>query len=101
MTYAEAVAYLDSCASFGIKPGLERIHALLDELGHPERAYKTVHVTGTNGKGSVTVYIDSVLTTSGHRSGRFTSPHLISYTERIAVNGRNITEEALCCLPKW
>lgn len=47
MTYAEAVAYLDSCASFGIKPGLERIHALLDELGHPERAYKTVHVTGT------------------------------------------------------
>jgi len=73
---------------------LERIHALLDELGHPERAYKTVHVTGTNGKGSVTVYIDSVLTTSGHRSGRFTSPHLISYTERIAVNGRNITEEA-------
>lgn len=94
MTYAEAVAYLDSCASFGIKPGLERIHALLDELGHPERAYKTVHVTGTNGKGSVTVYIDSVLTTSGHRSGRFTSPHLISYTERIAVNGRNITEEA-------
>lgn len=94
MTYAEAVAYLDSCVAFGIKPGLERIKALLQAMDNPETAYKTIHITGTNGKGSVTALVDSVLTHSGRRVGRFTSPHLISYTERICVNGRSITEEA-------
>ncbi|WP_251441298.1 bifunctional folylpolyglutamate synthase/dihydrofolate synthase [Veillonella intestinalis] len=94
MTYAEAVAYLDSCVPFGIKPGLERIKALLQAMDNPETAYKTIHITGTNGKGSVTALVDSVLTYSGRRVGRFTSPHLISYTERICVNGRSITEAA-------
>lgn len=94
MTYEEAVAYLEQSASFGIKPGLERIEGILDILGRPEKAYKTIHVTGTNGKGSVTAYIDSVLTNSGRRVGRYTSPHLISYTERMCINGRDITPEA-------
>lgn len=92
MTYVEAIAYLEQCASFGIKPGLERIERLLQALGNPEKAYKVVHVTGTNGKGSVTSFIASVLTCSGHKVGRYTSPHLVSYTERFCVNGEAISE---------
>ena len=57
MNYAEAIAYLEEVASFGIHPGLERITALLEELGNPQNTYKTIHVTGTNGKGSVSTYI--------------------------------------------
>ena len=94
MTYEEALTYLEDTASFGIKPGLERIRALLQALGNPERDYKIIHVTGTNGKGSVTTYISYALFTSGLRVGRFTSPHLQSYTERIQINDGNITEEA-------
>ena len=94
MTYQEALAYLEQASSFGIKPGLERIMALMDVLGNPQEAYKIVHVTGTNGKGSVTSYISYALFTSGLRVGRFTSPHLQSYTERIQINDGNITEEA-------
>ena len=95
MTYQEALAYLEQASSFGIKPGLERITALMDVLGNPQEDYKIVHVTGTNGKGSVTSYISYALFTSGLRVGRFTSPHLQSYTERIQINDGNITEEAL------
>lgn len=94
MTYEEALTYLEDTSSFGIKPGLERIRALLQALGNPERDYKIIHVTGTNGKGSVTTYISYALFTSGLRVGRFTSPHLQSYTERIQINDGNITEEA-------
>lgn len=92
MTYEEAVAYLEQSASFGIKPGLERIERLLEVLGNPERAYKIVHVTGTNGKGSVTSFIASVLTESGYRVGRFTSPHLARYTERFCIDGVDIDD---------
>ena len=94
MTYQEALAYLEQASSFGIKPGLERITALMEALGNPQEDYKIVHVTGTNGKGSVTSYISYALFTSGLRVGRFTSPHLQSYTERIQINDGNITEEA-------
>lgn len=92
MTYVEAIAYLEQCASFGIKPGLERIERLLEALGNPEKAYKIVHVTGTNGKGSVTSFIASVLTCSGHKVGRYTSPHLVSYTERFCINDEPVSE---------
>jgi len=94
MTYEESISYLESCSSFGIKPGLERIEALLKVLGNPEKAYKTVHVTGTNGKGSTTAYIESALLNSGVRVGCFTSPHLHDYTERMRINGIDITTEA-------
>lgn len=98
MTYEEALMYLESAASFGIKPGLERIQTLLDYLGHPEKDYKIIHVAGTNGKGSVTTYISYALFTSGLRVGRFTSPHLKSYTERIQINDAEITKEAFGAL---
>ena len=94
MTYEEALTYLEDTSSFGIKPGLERIRALLQALGNPERDYKIIHVTGTNGKGSVTTYISYALFTSGLRVGRFTSPHLESYTERIEINDVQISKDA-------
>lgn len=93
MNYTESLKYLTEAASFGIHPGLGRIEALMEELGHPERACRMVHVTGTNGKGSVVAMIASVLQNTGLTIGRYTSPHLISYTERISVNGSNIPEE--------
>ena len=94
MTYEEALAYLEDTSSFGIKPGLERIQALMQALGNSERDYKIIHVTGTNGKGSVTTYISYALFTSGLRVGRFTSPHLESYTERIEINDVQISKDA-------
>lgn len=93
MDYQESLAYLGGAAHFGIRPGLERIRALLDKLDHPENACRIIHVTGTNGKGSVTAMAASVLQSAGLSVGRYTSPHLISYTERISVNGADITEE--------
>lgn len=94
MDYKDAVQYLKESAAFGIQPGLNRIRTLLDILGNPQDTYKAIHVTGTNGKGSVTTYIAYGLFTSGLRVGRFTSPHLESYTERIMVNDSLITEAA-------
>lgn len=94
MTYEEALQYLEDASSFGIVPGLTRITALLEALGNPEKDYKIIHVAGTNGKGSVTTYISYALFTSGLRVGRFTSPHLESYTERIQINDGEITKEA-------
>lgn len=93
MTYEEAIQYLEQRQSFGIKPGLERIHAIAEALGHPEKAYRTVHVTGTNGKGSVTAYLHEAVLASGLKVGRFTSPHLVDYTERIRVGRDDVSQE--------
>ena len=75
---------------FGIKLGLDNIHTLLDALNHPERAYPTVHIAGTNGKGSVTAMVERGLRAAGHRTGRYTSPHLTDIEERIAIDGRPV-----------
>lgn len=93
MNYEESIAYLEAAASFGIKPGLERIQAILAKLDHPETAYKVIHVTGTNGKGSVVAMITSVLENATLKIGRYVSPHLIDYTERIYVGGHDISKE--------
>ncbi len=93
MNYEESIAYLEAAASFGIKPGLERIQAILAKLDHPETAYKVIHVTGTNGKGSVVAMITSVLENATLKVGRYISPHLIDYTERIYVGGHDISKE--------
>lgn len=93
MTYEEAIAYLEDACTFGIKPGLMRIHELLVRLGNPHETYKTVHVTGTNGKGSVTAVIANALTAAGRKTGRYTSPHLEEYTERMSIDGHLITKE--------
>ena len=89
----DALNYLNYLCIFGIKEGLERITALADKLGNPQNFYRTVHVTGTNGKGSVCAMLAEMFKVSGLRVGLFTSPHLESYCERIRINGENIPED--------
>ena len=72
---------------FGVKLGLDNITRLLDALGRPDRAWKSVHIAGTNGKGSVTAMVERGLRAAGHRTGRYTSPHLSAIEERIAIDG--------------
>ncbi len=92
MNYEEALAYLDELNTFGSKLGLSRIERLLELLGQPQNHYRTVHVTGTNGKGSTSVMTAGILTHSGIRTGLYISPHLVSYTERMQVDGQPISE---------
>jgi dihydrofolate synthase/folylpolyglutamate synthase len=90
-----ALDYLRSRTELGKKFGLNTIRALVRELGHPELAYPTLLVAGTNGKGSVAAYADAALRASGLRVGIYTSPHLVRVHERIAVGGRRIGEREL------
>jgi len=80
---------------FGVHLGLERIEQLLANLGNPHSSLPVIHVAGTNGKGSVCAYLSSVLTQAGYRVGRYTSPHLVSWTERICINEQAISDLAL------
>ena len=80
---------------FGVHLGLERIKQLLANLDNPHHAVPIIHVAGTNGKGSVCAYLSSVLSEAGYQVGRYTSPHLIDWTERICLNGQPITTEEL------
>jgi dihydrofolate synthase / folylpolyglutamate synthase len=94
-TYAEVErALLSRWPETRLDPSLERIQALVDLLGDPQRAYRAVHLTGTNGKTSTSRMIDALLRGAGLRTGRFTSPHLESMTERISVDGEPVAEEA-------
>jgi dihydrofolate synthase/folylpolyglutamate synthase len=90
--------YLFSLEQFGIKLGLEQIRALLRALGHPEQGYPSIVVAGTNGKGSVTAMTERALRAAGHRTGRYTSPHLVEIEERIAVDGHPIARAAFDAL---
>lgn len=80
------------------RPGLERITELMEKLGNPQNALKFVHVAGTNGKGSTSAMIESVLRTAGYCTGLYTSPHLWRMNERLRVNGAEVTDEELCAL---
>ncbi len=107
LSYTEALAWLYSLQRFGIKLGLENIRRLLDELsrkgdlqiahGDLEAAapWTVIHVAGTNGKGSVCAMLDSILRAQGYRTGLFTSPHLVTFRERIRLNGEMVSEEAV------
>ena len=94
-SYPDSVRYLYSLGNEirTIKLGLERVSLLFSALGHPERSFRTVHIAGTNGKGSVAAMIESGLRRSGARTGLYTSPHLIEPTERIQVDGVPVSEE--------
>src|SRR2546426_1693640 len=95
MNYAECLAYLAELGNEirGVKFGLEAIETILASLGHPEREYPTAIVAGTNGKGSTSAILASILGQAGYRTGLYTSPHLIRVNERIRVNGREIPDE--------
>ena len=88
-------AFLKRLESRGVKPGLERVRRLLELCGSPHRSLSFVHVAGTNGKGSVCALVESILRAAGFRTGLFTSPHLVSYRERIRIGGRKIGERDL------
>ena len=93
MTFAEAVRWLYGTQVHGIRPGLETTWRLVDALGVDPERMKFIHVAGTNGKGSVCAMLDSICRAAGLKTGLFTSPHLITFRERIRVNGELIGEE--------
>jgi len=90
-----ALQWLESLQGSGIRPGLGRIRALLRSLGEPHRAYKSILVAGTNGKGSTSATLGSILNASAYRTGVYTSPHLVDLRERWMINGAPIDEELL------
>lgn len=92
MNYTEAINYLYGLQKYGIKLGLERTEVILSALGCPQNKFRSVHIAGTNGKGSVSAMIASILKSHGFKVGLFTSPHMVSFTERITINGVQITE---------
>ena len=94
LTYRQAVGALTERGRFGISLGLERVERLMDEVGHPERGLRGALVGGTNGKGSVVAMTVSILGAAGLRVGSMPKPHLVSYRERIAVDGRPLDEDA-------
>lgn len=93
MTYSEALNVMKSKQSLGIKPGLERIYALLDKMNKPQNKLKIIHVAGTNGKGTVCSALAKSLENQGFKVGLFTSPWVIDYREQIQINGDFISEE--------
>lgn len=92
---ADPLSYLFGLGQFGIKFGLENMSAIAGRLGHPERAFRSVHIAGTNGKGSVTAMIDAGLRAAGHRSARYTSPHLVDLAERFVIDGRPVAADKM------
>jgi len=94
-SYNEAVQWITGLYPFGIRPGLERIDALLENFKRPERRLKFIHVAGTNGKGSVCSYLTHVLRQAGYDVGTFTSPYITKFTDRMQYNGEDIPEETL------
>lgn len=87
MNLEESLKKLFSLHQFGIKLGLENIQNLLEYISNPERSLKTIHIAGSNGKGSTASFIASILIESGYKTGLYTSPHLVQFNERIRING--------------
>jgi dihydrofolate synthase/folylpolyglutamate synthase len=98
MTFDQALDYLGSLEALGIRPGLDRIRALLARLGDPHEAFPSVLIGGTNGKGSISAYLVSILRESGVVAAAYTSPHLVRFEERVAVGGEPIGEEEVAAL---
>ncbi len=91
----EQLRYLDSLQASGIRPGLDRVRALLELAGSPERRYRSVIVAGTNGKGSTAAMLSAILTASGYRTGLYTSPHLVDIRERWMIGGEPVSSGIL------
>lgn len=98
MQYEEALNYVHSLLTFGIRPGMERINALLENLGNPQDKLKFIHVAGTNGKGSTCTMLSEILICAGYKTGLFTSPYIIDFRERLQINGQMIEKEDFAAL---
>ncbi len=98
LSYPKAIEYLYGLQWHGIKLGLENIRRLMTALNEPHRRFRSVHIAGTNGKGSTAAMVAAVLVAAGYRTGLYTSPHLIDFTERIRVNGEPIRPEEVARL---
>jgi dihydrofolate synthase/folylpolyglutamate synthase len=93
MSYEDLTRWMFNLERFGIKLGLENVTEFLSRIGNPQHELKSVHVTGTNGKGSVCAFISEILQQHGMKVGLYTSPHLVDFRERIRINGEEIPEE--------
>jgi len=98
MSLAGTLEKLYARRRFGIRPGLARVRTLLERLGHPEQSFRSIHVVGTNGKGSTSAFLSSILNSAGHRTALFSSPHLVNFNERFRINGQDISSERLSSL---
>lgn len=96
MNYEETLAYIHSTLKFGSKPGLSRIRALMEASGNPQKKCAFVHITGTNGKGSTTMFTTNILREAGYRVGTFISPYVDDFRERMQIDGEMIPKDALC-----
>lgn len=94
-TYNEALNWIHSRLRLGIKPGLKRMEWMMEKLNHPERRLRTVHIGGTNGKGSTVTFLRSILQEAGYSVGTFTSPYFEQFNERISVNGTPVTDQEI------
>lgn len=95
MDFNKALEYISGTEWFGSKPGLERVRELLHRLGDPHTALKFIHIAGTNGKGSASAMLASIMKAAGYKTGLFTSPYLARFTERMKINGKEIGDDAL------
>ena len=90
--YCDIEAFLDTIPQYAGESGVVRAGALLEELGHPEKTLKIIHVAGSNGKGSVCAYLNRILIQHGFRTGLFTSPHLVDVRERIRIDNEMVSK---------
>jgi len=97
-TFEEALSWIHGQLKFGMKPGIERMKWMMEQLGNPHHSIKTIHVGGTNGKGSTVTYLRSMLVENGYEVGTFTSPYIETFNERISLNGVPITDEEMVIL---
>ena len=98
LNYESAVEWIHSRLRLGIKPGLMRMNHLLEELGNPHQKQRTIHIGGTNGKGSTVTYLRNVLQDAGYTVGTFTSPYFERFNERISINGNPVSDDDLTLL---
>jgi dihydrofolate synthase / folylpolyglutamate synthase len=94
-TYSEALDWIHARLRLGIKPGLSRMEWMMEKLGSPELKMKTVHIGGTNGKGSTVTFLRNILEAAGYSVGTFTSPYIEQFNERISINGKPISDEEI------
>ncbi|MBF0774324.1 bifunctional folylpolyglutamate synthase/dihydrofolate synthase [Mammaliicoccus sciuri] len=95
MNYLDSLHWIHERTKFGIKPGVKRMKWMLDKLGNPEEKIQAVHVVGTNGKGSTVSYLREALVANKYKIGTFTSPFIVTFNERISINGTPITDDEL------